>query len=391
MVGASVAIVIGAPDASSADCLPGLPLPPGCTPPPPPPPPPPPGSPPADDQCLTPVAPARLDFVGLVAEDVFAGEGAYRRCALNTQAESGTGVLRQTFAWSQLEPTPGNYDFRVYDSYVGDAALHGFNLLAILFSPPKFRSGAPSRGARRGTYPPKRYEDFAVFGRVLVERYGPNGSFWREHPEIPKRPIRSWQIWNEPNVRAYWPSGPNAAQYTRLLKIVGKGIRGADPGAEIVTAALPESHIGVPLFQYLRAMYRAGAGSAFQTLGLSPYSPNVQTLMGVVGKARKLLNQHGGRRKKIWVTEIGWATEGPLSVFRVGRARQATLISRALKTLYARRKSLGIRGVVYFNWRDSTPYEGGKDFWGIHTGLLDISGKPKPGFDAFKSTTQSLR
>jgi hypothetical protein len=357
---------------------------------PPPPVPPSPAPPPVEDQCLVPAAPARGDFVGLVAEGVFATDGSYRRCTLNTQAESGTGVLRQTFAWSQLETSPGTYDFTAYDNYVSETAKRGFQLLPILFAPPPFRSSAPKHGARRGTYPPKRYEDFGVFARVLVDRYGPNGAFWQQHPEIPKRPIRSWQIWNEPNVPVYWPTGPNAAQYTRLLRITAKAIKAGDPGAEVVTGALPESRLGMPLTRYLRGMYRAGARGAFQTLALNPYAANLKTLMSVVNSARKVLNQNGDRRKKIWVTEIGWATEGPPSKFRVGPAAQARLIEGTLKTLFARRGRLGIRGVVYFNWRDSAPYAGGKDYWGLHTGLLTASGQPKPGYDAFKSATHSL-
>ena len=39
---------------------------------------------------------------------------------------------------------------------------------------------------------------------ALVERYGPDGTFWTDHPELPKHPLREWQIWNEPHLPAYW-------------------------------------------------------------------------------------------------------------------------------------------------------------------------------------------
>ena len=38
----------------------------------------------------------------------------------------------------------------------------------------------------------------AIF-RALVGRYGPAGSLWAERPELPRIPIRAWQVFNETN------------------------------------------------------------------------------------------------------------------------------------------------------------------------------------------------
>ena len=46
---------------------------------------------------------------------------------------------------------------------------------------------------------------------------------------------------------------------------------------------------------------------------------------------------------------------------------------------------LGLQGVIYFNWRDAPVYEGGQDFFGLHTGLVDAEGNPKPALDAYRS------
>jgi len=45
---------------------------------------------------------------------------------------------------------------------------------------------------------------------------------------------------------------------------------------------------------------------------------------------------------------------------------------------------------VYFGLRDSPVYPGGHDFWGLHTGLLRISGARKPAFTAFEKAAQRL-
>lgn len=90
---------------------------------------------------------------------------------------------------------------RLYDGFMTQAAQHGLSVLPVLFDPASFRSSRPASGAARGTYPPASNHDFARFAAAVVQRYGSRGSFWRERPRVPRRPIRAWQVWNEPNLR----------------------------------------------------------------------------------------------------------------------------------------------------------------------------------------------
>ena len=65
--------------------------------------------------------------------------------------------------------------------------------------------------------------DYTAYLRALVLRYGPAGSFWDQHPELPRRPQRDWQIWNEPHLDFYWSTKGRrrnawAPEYARLLK-----------------------------------------------------------------------------------------------------------------------------------------------------------------------------
>ena len=90
------------------------------------------------------------------------------------------------------------------------------------------------------------------FARKLVRRYGPRGSLWRQNPGVKKVPIRSWQIWNEPNLRVYWCGRPRARAYVQMLRVVGKSIHRVHKRAEIVTAGLPPSELSgtIPLPRY---------------------------------------------------------------------------------------------------------------------------------------------
>jgi hypothetical protein len=86
----------------------------------------------------------------------------------------------------------------------------------------------------------------------------------------------------------------------------------------------------------------------------------------------------------IWVTEVGWATRpGPGSAMTVGPKTQAKLVNLLIGNLAAERRRLGVRGFVYYAWRDVRPYPGGQDFWGLHTGLLDRQGDAKPALRSF--------
>src|SRR3712207_6906279 len=52
------------------------------------------------------------------------------------------------------------------------------------------------------------------------------------------------------------------------------------------------------------------------------------------------------------------------TLFRSGQAERITAFLRQVARL---RERLGLRGFVYYNWRDSEPFEGGFDFFGLHT------------------------
>jgi hypothetical protein len=328
-------------------------------------------------------------FFGMVAEDAFGNPGPYRRRNLDRLRATGAGLVRQTFDWALIERSRGRYDFSFYDRFVAALAERHLRLLPILFNPPRFRSSAPAGRRQRGTYPPRRFADLGAFGAALARRYGPGGSFWRSRPQLPGLPVRAWQVWNEPNLPVYWPSGPDAAAYVRLLRATGRAIKRVDPSARIVTAGLADSELGVPLRTYLEGMYEAGAAGTFDVLALNPFARDVRGVLAVVHAARRVSAVHGDP-SPIWITEFGWATGGPPSAFRVGEGEQAERIEETLLALARRRRELRLRGIVYFNLRDSVPFRGGRDFFGLHTGLLRRSGSAKPAFDSYRRVAESL-
>jgi exo-beta-1,3-glucanase (GH17 family) len=124
-------------------------------------------------------------------------------------------------------------------------------------------------------------------------------------------------------------------------------------------------------------------------LAVNPYGVDARGVLETVRAVRAIASADGDN-PAVWVTELGWATGGPPSDFKVSEPRQAELLEETVLALARRREALRIRGVVYFNWRDSTPYAGGPDFFGLYTGLLRLDGQAKPAFSAYKKVAKSL-
>jgi hypothetical protein len=356
----------------------------------------PPGDTPAADDdaapCSFEAARGEGSFTGIVAEQLYALEGEARECELSRVAAAGVQLIRQPMRWAEIERTRGELDFSRWDSYVAALAGRGIEILPVLVDPPPFRSSAPRRAASRGIYPPRRPREMGAFARRVAARYGSYGRFWDRHPELPRVPIRSWQVWNEPNLPFYWRPRPSARAYAELLRAVGDGIEKADPTAEIVTAGVPQStwRRSIPQLKYLRALYAAGAGRSFDTLAIHPYTETHRDLERQLEAARRIVRR-AGDDARLWITEIGWATQGPGARYTPGLRGQARRLRQVFELVRRDRRRLRIRGLVYYMWQDAPPYPGLNDYWGLHTGLLDISGEDKPALAVFRDQALRLR
>jgi polysaccharide biosynthesis protein PslG len=331
-------------------------------------------------------------FVGVTAQDILLGNSTFRQCSLNALARAHVGVLREVFYWAGIETAPGEYQFGPQDDYVADAARRKMSVLPVLLWAPDFRSTAPGSGRRHGFYPPRNPSEMGAFAAVLAKRYGPNGSFWQANPQLPYYPITSWQIWNEPNLPVYWADGPNPAAYAALLRGAADGLHSVDPQAEIVTAGLPYSADRRTMSpeKFLKGMYAAGGRGAFTTLAVHPYSDTVKRMVVALARMRRVMVRNGDAGVPIWVTEVGWATSGPRSVFTVNRKRQAQLIAQTARVLSHQRRRLRLRGFVIYNVRDSKPTAGDHDFWAFHAGLFDLEGRAKPAVKSLRSAARHL-
>src|SRR2546422_990644 len=142
-------------------------------------------------------------------------------------------------------------------------ARHSMTILPVILRSPAWARENPSLY----TSPPRRDADYTNLLGTLIDRYGPHGSFWGEHPDVPRRPQRDWQIWNEPNIDRYWGSPvPFPHRYAQLLRASYRAIKKADPGARVVLTGFANFS-----WRALAQAYRAGIKGYFDLAAVHPF------------------------------------------------------------------------------------------------------------------------
>lgn len=307
-------------------------------------------------------------------------------------------VIRFPLDWRLIEPVRGHPDFAASDTFLGAAAERGITALPILVNTPAWAAAPPQtpsslRPAR--FFLPRDLGTFAGFASRVVRRYGPGGTFWRANPGVPYLPIRTWQIWNEPNLVRYWPAKLSGADYVRMLARVGPAIRHIDPGARIVTGGIANANgalvaQAVPgsmkLTPYLRELLSAKIARYADGIALHPYATAESGVEALIRGTRALLTR-GHARLPIWLTEFGWCTGGQ-SAFCTGPQEQADRTGAMLDFLVRERRTLNLAGAYLYTWRDT-----GTDaasYWDQHAGLLEYDGTPRPVFDVFEQGLSAL-
>jgi hypothetical protein len=330
--------------------------------------------------CAAVPARAADPFYGMLTTDLDT-PGAQVDAALRAQAATGVGLLREHVYWDQIERAPGRFDFTRLDELVTRAARRGMTVLPILTSTPPFYSTRP-KGLSSDGWPPRDPASIERFTFALAHRYGAHGTFWSCPVGAPiclrpYRPIRAWQVWNEPDIPAWWRTGPNPVAYLRLLRYADAGLKAGDPSSEVVLAGL--SLASLPRDGFLGRLYALGAAPYFDTLAIHPYGPSVAAVVAHVQRVRRIAADNGDGRVPIRATEYGFATGGR-SAWTTTVPCQAALIAATTRVLAARRRDLGLRSIVQLQWQDRA---GTPSPWPNHAGLLFADGSAKPALASF--------
>jgi hypothetical protein len=309
-------------------------------------------------------------------------------------ASSGVESVRTVFSWAAAQPDGRGspISFADTDPVVGRAALRNISVLPIVFYAPTWARAY--RG--RFTSPPKQRSDYVTYLAALVERYGPQGTFWTENPLLPKLPLREWQIWNEPHLPAYWDAperGPYGyvRGYPLLLRASYNIIKDLDPGAKVVMAGITQR-----AWEEIELLYQRGVKRYFDIAALQIFPQTVKRSVKATELFRAAMRRRGDRRKPIYLTEITWpASKGRTDGIRYQRQETPRGMASKLEQMYRamalRRRELGVGKVFWYTW--ASPYGRGGSIFN-YAGLQrfdDLSFEAQPALSAYRRSAQRFQ
>lgn len=299
--------------------------------------------------------------------------------------------IRTDIDWSVVQrQSVNNYDWSMYDRVIDTAHANGLGVLGVIaYAPawarlPECINSDKCRPASSAAY--------ANFAKAVAQRYGPKG-------------VKTWEIWNEPNIQNFWRPAPNPQVYTAMLKAAYTSIKSVDPSAVVLSGGLspaedqPPGHI-TPR-DFLKTMYANGAQGSFDALAHHPYSypapPGVAypwsawtQMAGLNPSLRSIMQANGDGHKQIWITEVGAPTSGAGITATPANFRlhlSATHGDEQLQSAFVEQAVTAVNGyewagpMFWYSYKDlGSARNDSENFFGI----VRSDGSKKPAYDTFK-------
>lgn len=203
---------------------------------------------------------------------------------------------RGSFGWDDYEPARGKYDFTWLHDFAELAKRVGIELRPYIGYTPAWAARGGGDAAAWND-PPKRIDDWYDFVYNLA-------SAMRRH-----RNIRSFEIYNEENVRLWWDG--TTAEYNQVLLRGAAAIREANPGMEVLLGGLV-----FPDVEFIKETCAAfdNAGS-FDIVPLHAYpetwTPETVTVENYLDAQYRTFTdtvKTDCQNEPIWINEAGFAT-----------------------------------------------------------------------------------
>jgi hypothetical protein len=305
-----------------------------------------------------------------------------------TMKAAGVESWRVELAWDQIEPRPGQLDFVATDRKVLAAARQGIDVLGLLIRSPSWANG----GHLDPFTPPRDPAAFGRFATAMVARYGPGGSLWSQHPEVPAQPVRAWEVWNEPNLAVYFRSQPFMKPYGALLRATHAALKSADAGSTVLMASMANYS-----WRDLSRLLKKGGRLPFDAAGAHPFSGRPSNALKIVRLNREVLDRAGRRRTPLWLTELTWSSavgkkKALTKNWETTEKGQAERLRQAYRLLLRERKRLGLARVYWYTWATiDRASPNSFDYSGLRTALAGGAFSDKPALSAFRAITRSAR
>jgi Glycosyl hydrolase catalytic core len=294
-----------------------------------------------------------------------------------------------------LNPNDPAYDWSIYDNIVRQVAAEKMQIVFSIYGTPSWANGGAGQNVA-----PTNALDLRKFATAAAKRY--SGKDVVNGSTLPA--VRDWLAWNEPNnpvflkpqykrVGSRWVI-ESAVQYAKICNAIYNGVHSTGLTSERVACGVTaprgnndpsSSRPSVSPLAFLRAV-KADGLVTFDAWAHHPYyskpseSPSAtdgadgSVELGNIDTLIKLVTKLYGN-KRIWITEYGYETNPPDSIFGVSWAKQAAYLTQAFAIARANPR---IDMMLWFLLRDDTNING----W--QSGLITAGGQKKPSFAAFE-------
>jgi len=327
-------------------------------------------------------AAARSEFFGIVAYTL---DDQDIQGMANARVRTNRFVLK----WGWTQPSQGSFNWGPTDRSIGKLASRGIRVVPALWGNPDWVAGSPSTPPIGGPVGEQAWRDFLG---ALVARYGPGGSYWATgYPQqygagATPLPIRSWQIWNEPNLQKFFAPYPSPGQYARLVQISYGAIKSRDPKAQIVLAGMP-GYGDMKAWDFLKGFYSVPQiKNYFDAVALHPYGSSLAQVRLEIQNVRNVMTNGADGATPLWLTEFAWGSAPPDNFgINRGLTGQAQMLFSSFKMILSHRSAWNVQRLFWYHWRD--PLNASGCSFCASAGLLNYNRTPKPAYNTFRGFT----
>lgn len=310
------------------------------------------------------------DFLGVNAQLEWFNPEIARQQVQHLKA-LGLQWVRLGWHWMIMEPREGQLQLAPYDQAAALLKEAQLRSIVSVVGTPRFATSVKADDPYAkyfDKFPPKDPTVYAHRMHALAKRY----------PQVDV-----WQVWNEPNIPAFWAPRADPEGYARLLQPTVQALRRAAPSKPVAMAGMAYySQMAGRSGLMLQAMQSLGAFELDLIVAYHPYTPEPEG--GESGERdflERVTHAHQWLRsvkvKQIWATEWGWSSyagpkeEQPI----VGEQGQADFTLKRLALMAA----LDYDRIFLFTLSDLDSRASPRD---QRYGLLRENAQPKPVYHA---------
>jgi hypothetical protein len=292
--------------------------------------------------------------------------------------------------WGSIERSQGKFKWDFIDRFIGELASHGIRAVPSIWGNPEWLPGSSSTPPVGWAQAEQRWR---IFLKAAVARYRPGGVYWSRYyhkrfgAKATALPVKSWQIWNEPNLKKYFAPYPSPGKYARLLQISYPTIKSADRRARVVLAGMP-GYGDVTAWSFLASLYSvSGIRAFFDAVAIHPYGASLNRVRQEIQRMRDTMKRRGDAATPLWIDEIAWGSAPPDRVgINKGPSGQAQMLRRSFELILKNRAAWNIQHLFWYHWRDPKRSRAACTFCGS-AGLLKFNRTAKPSLTAFRRFT----